>query len=127
MEAQFFKTPSGDEMVIISRAEYEALIEAFSEAEEDAADLAIAIERKADLEAGRDERLPEELSALILRGVGYLTALRKWRGLTQMQLAEKSGVSQGYLSDLESRRRKGAVETLDALAKALDIPRAWLD
>jgi len=52
--------------------------------------------------------------------------LRKWRGLTQVQLAEHAGVSQGFLSDLEGRRRKASAETLQALAKALDVPEAWL-
>ena len=43
-----------------------------------------------------------------------------------MQLAERAGVSQGFLSDLESRRRKASAETARTLAKALDIPEDWL-
>jgi len=41
----------------------------------------------------------------MLRGDRLLKALRKWRGLTQMQMAAKTGLAQGYLSDLESGRR----------------------
>ena len=63
---------------------------------------------------------------MMLRGASLVTALRKWRGIKQTDLAERSGLSQGYLSDLESRRRKGAPETLEAIAKALDVPANWL-
>jgi transcriptional regulator with XRE-family HTH domain len=48
----------------------------------------------------------------MLNGASLLTALRKWRGLTQNDLAARLDISQGYLSDLESGRRKGAPETL---------------
>jgi DNA-binding Xre family transcriptional regulator len=126
MDPQFIKTPGGEEMVIISRADYDAILVKLADLEEDAADVAIYDARMADLSAGRDERLPEEVSSAMLRGASLLTALRKWRGVTQLDLAAKAGVGQGYLSDLESGRRKGAPETLDALSTALDVPRDWL-
>jgi transcriptional regulator with XRE-family HTH domain len=43
-----------------------------------------------------------------------------------MFLLSKTGIGQGYLSDLESGRRKGTAETIAILAKALDVPVAWL-
>jgi DNA-binding XRE family transcriptional regulator len=97
-----------------------------AETEEDAADIATYDACKAALEAGLDEALPAEVSASILRGDSLLKALRKWKGLSQTGLAERAGIGQGYLSDLEARSRKGAKETMEALAKALDIDRAWL-
>lgn len=126
MHVQFFKTPAGEEMAILSRADFDRLAAAAAEAEEDAADLHIALERKAALVNGDDGVLPVEVSEAMLKGSSYLTALRKWRGLTQVQLAERSEVSQGFLSDLESRRRKAGPETLRALAAALAIPERWL-
>jgi DNA-binding XRE family transcriptional regulator len=126
MDPQFFKTPGGEEMVILSRSEYDTMMERLAEFEEDADDIAIYDARKADLEAGRDERLPVEVSAYLIRGFSLVTAVRKWRGVKQTDLAERAGVSQGYLSDIESRRRKGAPETLTAIAKALDVPDDWL-
>ena len=119
-------TPNGEELVVLSRAEFDRLAALAAIAEEDAADVAAYDAAKADLAAGRDERLPAEVSALLLRGAGLVAAIRKWRGMRQTELAERAGVSQGYLSDLESGRRKGANETLEALAKALDVPAWWL-
>jgi transcriptional regulator with XRE-family HTH domain len=45
--------------------------------------------------------------------------LRKRLGLTQEQLAEKSGFSQQYLSDLERGRRNPTIVSLYELAQAL--------
>lgn len=50
-----------------------------------------------------------------------LKARRIENGMTQKQLAEKSGVLQGYISALESGARKSAsIGTIMKLARALD-------
>ena len=123
---QMITTPRGEELVLLTRAEYDRLTALASEAEEDAADVAAYDAAMAEIAAGRDGPLPTEVSALLLRGVRLIAALRKWRGVRQTELAERAGLSQGYLSDLESGRRKGAAETLAAIAKALDVPANWL-
>lgn len=46
--------------------------------------------------------------------------LRLERGFTQEQLAERSGFSQQYLSDLERGRRNPTVVSLWELAQSLD-------
>lgn len=123
---QFIRSPSGEEMVVISRAEYEALREAAA-FDEDEADVALYDARKAEIEAERGGALlPPVVSAAMLRGDSLLRALRGWRGLTQIELAEKAGIGQGYLSDLESGRKSGAPETMRRLAEALDIPAHWV-
>lgn len=94
--------------------------------DENEVDIAIYDARKAELESGRDARLPSEASAAMLRGDSLLKALRKWRNATQQGLAEKTGLGQGYISDLEVGRRKGAKETTRLLAKALDVDESWL-
>ena len=123
---QIIRTPAGEELVVLPRAEYDALVAAVADADEDAADAAMFDARMADLAAGRDAALPPEVSAHILKGASLLTALRKARGMTQVDLAERAGVRQGYLSDLETGRRKGTADTLAALATALEFPEAWL-
>ena len=121
-EMQIIRTPSGDEMVVIPRAEYDALLAAAA-AETDAGDdVAIYESRKADIAAGRDVVLPPEVSAYMLRGDSLLRATRRWRGISQSDLAEQVGLSQGYLSDLERGRRAGTPETLQALSDVLGIP-----
>jgi transcriptional regulator with XRE-family HTH domain len=47
-------------------------------------------------------------------------ALRQARGMTQEQLAEESGFSQQYISDLERGRRNPTIVSLYELAQALN-------
>jgi DNA-binding XRE family transcriptional regulator len=124
-EPQIIRTPSGEEMVVIPRAEYEALIAAARDEDQD--DVAIYDARKVELAAGRNSLLPQAVGEAMLKGDSLLRALRRWRDITQSDLAEKVGVGQGYISDLESRRRTGAPETLHRLARALDVPLEWLE
>jgi hypothetical protein len=124
--AQMITTPKGEELVLLSRVEYDRLAALAVEAEEDAADVAAYDAAMAEIAAGRDGPLPAEVSALLLRSESLITAIRKWRGMKQTEVAERAGLSQGYLSDLESGRRKGAPDSLEAIAKALDVPANWL-
>jgi DNA-binding XRE family transcriptional regulator len=126
MKAQTITSPSGDELVVLPRSDYEALVAAAAGRDEDAEDIAIYGRRQAELAAGVDARLPPEVSARLLKGESLLKALRNWRDETQMHLAFKTGIAQGYLSDLESGRRKGTAETLKMIAQALDVPAQWL-
>jgi transcriptional regulator with XRE-family HTH domain len=52
--------------------------------------------------------------------------IRKERGLTQEQLAERSGLSQQYLSGLERGQRNPTIVTLYELAEALGVPHVEL-
>ncbi|TGV95729.1 XRE family transcriptional regulator, partial [Mesorhizobium sp. M2D.F.Ca.ET.145.01.1.1] len=111
--------------VVIPKADYEALLHAAEEAQEDAADVAIYDERKSEFKA--EKALPAEVTMDILRGSSRLKALRNWRKLTQADLARTIGVSQGFLSDIESNRRKPSAQTSTMLAKALDVPGEWIE
>ena len=119
---QIIRTPGGEELVVLSRAEYEALLERADHEAEDADDVAIYDARK----AADSVVLPLEVSAAILRGESRLKAIRNWRGETQLHLNFKTGIGQGYLSDLESGRRTGTPETIAKLAQALSVPVEWL-
>jgi len=123
-EPQIIRSPSGEEMVVIPRREYERLLAAAYD--EDAADAAIYEARKAELAGDPDSLLPASVSAAILKGDSRFKALRRWRGLTQSALAAKAEIGQGYISDIENRRRAGAAETLERLARALDVPLKWI-
>lgn len=46
---------------------------------------------------------------------------RKLRGLTQERLAEKAKISRSYLADVERNRYNPSVDTLQAIAKVLDV------
>jgi len=123
---QIIRTHTGEELVVLPRGEYEALLaRAGGDEAEDADDVAIYDARKAELAAG-GVVLPPEVGAAILRGDSRLKAIRNWRGETQLHLNFKTGIAQGYLSDLETGRRTGTPETLAKLAQALDVPVEWL-
>ena len=52
-----------------------------------------------------------------------LKQIREAKGLSQLDLAKRAKVSQGYLSDLEARQKKNpGIETLRKIAKALSVP-----
>ncbi len=131
MKPQFIITPAGDELAVIPRAEYEDLVARAASAEhdgeddEDAADIAVYDRRKAEL-AGDAAVLPPKVSHLMLRGASLPRAIRKWKGLSQQAVAAKIGTAQGFISDLESGRRRTAANTVDALAKIYGVPAAWL-
>jgi DNA-binding Xre family transcriptional regulator len=125
IEPKFIKA-EGAELVILTRSEFDALMALAAEAEEDADDLAKYDARKAEMANGKASHLPAEVSALLLRGDSLLKSLRKWRKLTQVELAQRTGMAQGYLSDLESGRRAGTRETLNLIAEKLEVDPAWL-
>lgn len=90
-------------------------------------DAALFDERMAELKAGRDVVLPAEVSRAVLKGATLLCALRKWRGVTQLQLAEATGLAQSYLWELEAQDgKKGTAEAWAKIATALDVPVGWL-
>jgi len=124
MSVQFIKTPGGEEIAVLPRAEYEELLAkaaAVDDEAEDAADIAMYDARKAEL----SPVLPQEVSSRMLRGESLLKAVRNWRDKTQAYIEFKTGIGQGYLSDLETGRRKGTPETLTKLAEVYGVPKEW--
>lgn len=57
-----------------------------------------------------------------MRFAEVLKRLREAAGLSQAQLAERSGVAVSYLRELEQGRRQPGWEKVQALAKALELP-----
>jgi transcriptional regulator with XRE-family HTH domain len=55
------------------------------------------------------------------RMAARLKALRERHGMTQEQLAEKSGVGRSHLARLETGRQDPTLSTLEKLAKALGV------
>jgi DNA-binding XRE family transcriptional regulator len=125
-EPQIIRTPAGEELVVISRLEYDRLVAAATNSDEDADDIAKYEARKAELAGDPHALLPVPVSAAMLKGLSRFKALRRWRGLTQTALAAKAEIAQGYLSEIENRQRVGAPETLARLAAALDVPLQWI-
>lgn len=127
-KVQIIRTPEGEELVVLPRADYEALVaEAGAAAdEENAEDVAIFDRRVAELIEKQHEVLPGEVSARLLRGATLIRALREWRGVRQQELAARAGLGQGYLSDIERGRTQGSPTARENIARALDVPVEWL-
>ncbi len=107
----YFTSPGGDEMAILPRAELEAL--------RNAADHAKAL---ADYRSGRVPGLTPEQALAFAEAPSPLAFWRRFRGLTQSQLAIEIGIAQNYLSDLENGKRTGDVTLWMRLARVLDLP-----
>jgi transcriptional regulator with XRE-family HTH domain len=56
---------------------------------------------------------------------GSIRARRRDLGLTLATVAERTGLNVGYLSQIENDKASPSLETLAALAAALDVPIAW--
>jgi transcriptional regulator with XRE-family HTH domain len=48
--------------------------------------------------------------------------LREFRGYKQVELVAAVGITQGYLSDLETGKRKGPLELHKKIARVLGVP-----
>jgi ribosome-binding protein aMBF1 (putative translation factor) len=108
------KSPKGDDIVILSRKEYDRLLAA---ADEDVIDAAIA----KNAIARNEETLSETEVDELLAARTPLAFWRKKRGLTQTDLAKVAGIAQGFLSEIESGLKTGDVTVLQRIAIALEI------
>ena len=121
MGVQTLRTDSGEELVVMPRRDYDALLARLGDDDaEDRMTLLIAAEARGD------KPLPAAVSAAILSGDSVLRALRNWRAMTQAELAKGTGLTQGYLSEIEARAKTGAPETLAKIAQVLKVPPGWL-
>jgi ribosome-binding protein aMBF1 (putative translation factor) len=106
-------TPGGDTLVVMPLEEYEALL--------DAADVADANRVLAEIAAGRQEWVPSEIVDRLLDGENRIRVWREHRGLSATDLATRAEISAGYLSELETGKKTGTVDTLRKLANALKL------
>lgn len=117
MSVQFITSPTGERLVVLAEADYQALVEAA----EDAEDLATVRRFREKLASGEEELLPAEMVDRIMDGENPIRVWREHRGLSVKTLAEKAGITPAYLSQVETGKRDGTVETLKKLAAALDV------
>ena len=76
---------------------------------------------KAALARGDDELVPGEVVYAILDGESPIKVWREYRGMSQQETAEGAGISVPYLSQLETNKRKGSIDVLTAIARALRV------
>jgi DNA-binding transcriptional regulator YiaG len=120
MNVRFQKTARG-EFAILPRKEYEALAAKAAEADEDAGTARIVA--RARKEIGADALLlPKDVVDRLAKGEHPVRVLREWRDVSQMYLSSETGLSQGYVSDVETGRRNGTAAALRLIADVLKVP-----
>jgi hypothetical protein len=119
MNVRFQKTARG-EVAILPRKEYEKLAAKAAEADEDAGTRLVARAR-AGVAAG-GSLLPKHVVERLAKGENAVRVLREWRDMTQLYLSFKTSLSQGYISDVETGRRKGTAAALRRIAVLLKVP-----
>ena len=120
MNVRFKKTDKG-EIAILPRKEYEALAAKAAEADEDFGSARLVARARKEITAGAP-LIPKKFVDRIANGENALRVLREWRDMTQLHLSFKTGIGQGYISDLESGRRKGTTASLKKIADAMNVP-----
>ena len=76
-----------------------------------------AMQRRAEGE----ESVPLELVEALVDGANPVKVWREYRGMTQQELAQQAGISAAYLSQIETGKRTGTAEVLQAIARALNL------
>ena len=110
---QKITTPLGEKLVMLSESEYNRLL--------DLADIAIADRAIANVAAGRDEFIPSAMVDRLLGGENKLKVWRAHRGVSARNLAEKTGLSPSYISEIESGRKEGSISAMKKIAEALRL------
>lgn len=117
MNVQIIKTPHGEEMAVLPKADYDKLIEAL----EDQEDIAAARRFREKLAAGEEELIPSEFVNRMIDGESKIRVWRDYRGMTAKALADAAGISAPYLSQIESGVREGSLDAMKKIADALGI------
>lgn len=117
MKERLELTIDGEDFVALSREAYERLVEAA----EDAADSAAIARFEQLLAAGEEEFVPSAMVDRILAGENLVRVWREHRGLTVSALAEMAGIAQPYLSQIETGKREGTLQTMKKIAGALRV------
>jgi DNA-binding XRE family transcriptional regulator len=128
-----------EEEVVLSREDWDWLVEIIEasqspdELAEDAEDIAAVTAARAEdaffaarIEAERgaavEVTIPVDVIEAKLEGAHPLKAWREYRGWTQVDLSLKSRVGRDLIAKIETRRKRGSIDTLDRIARALRVP-----
>ena len=78
---------------------------------------------RAMVSSGGNDELPDDiLDAITAREQHPIKILRKYRGMTQAELAEKADISRPYLTEIETGKKDGSIRAMRGLAEALGVP-----
>ena len=119
-KVQFIKTTGGEELAVLPKSEYERLAALASD--EDVGTARLVRKARAAVSSGQEVLLPKSVVDRLAAGENPVRVLREWREMTQGMLAQAIETMQGYVSDIESGKRKGTVVLHQKIARALGVP-----
>ncbi|RJX25484.1 MAG: helix-turn-helix domain-containing protein [Desulfurivibrio sp.] len=117
MNVQIIEKNGKPEWAVIPYSEYQKLQEAL----EDAEDRKDIEENFKAVQEGKEITVPGEVTFAILDGMSPVRAWREHKQIKMSELAKKVGISSAYLSQIENGKRNPTIDTLKAIAKALNI------
>jgi DNA-binding XRE family transcriptional regulator len=91
------------------------------ESAEDAADAREVDEIKRRLATGEEELIPAVVVDRTIDGENKLRVWREYRGMSARELAEATDLAPPYISQLETGKREGTIETFKKVAAALRV------
>jgi len=114
-EVQLIEKGGKPEWAVIPYKEYQELIKVYDYFDDETL-FAQAMERNKD-----NETIPHELVLRLVNGENPIRVWRQYRGKTMEELAKQIGVTQSYLSQLESSKRHASQKVLKLLAANLSV------
>lgn len=110
----FIEDSHGKKAVILSMETYEELKERLEELED--------INDYKQVKSEGQESFPFVVAErLILGEESKIKTLREYRRYNLTQLAEKLGISEAYLSQIENKKRKGSIDLYKKISQVLGV------
>ena len=117
-KVQIIERDGQPEYAVVPIETYRRLLEQAEHAE----DIQAFDQALAELARGEDEVVPEEVAHRLLSGEEHpVRVWREYRGLTQEDLAQATGVGKSYISQLEAGKKSGSLRFMLVLAEALEV------
>lgn len=117
MNVQIIKKNGKPEWVVLPYKDFEKINELL----EDIEDIKDIEKYLKSVEDNAEDVIPGEVTFAIIDGTHPIRAWRKYKNIKMNQLAKKVGISGAYLSQIENGKRNPTIETLKAIANALEI------
>ena len=116
MGIQFIDTEAG-RLVVVPEAEYRRLVALSADAEA----IQAIEEFHGKLASGDEELVPADTAKRLIAGENAVRVWRQHRGLTIAELAGAAGLSQAFISQIETGKREGSLSAMKAIAEALSV------
>lgn len=127
MKPQIIRTETGEELVVLTRREYDALVAATDDEEvEDRAAAQLADAYLAEEEAGRGAAIPHWFVKLVVQYGSPVAAARAHHGSTLAGLADATGIPQDTLVRFERAEADPDDEQRHRIASHTGIEPNWL-